>query len=368
MFRRVVVFFPVAILLWLTAGLAVSQQVRRLPEVLPASEAFPVRQLGFVETPDGRFLAPDGSILSEGEVLYESAEPLIPGPYGPETRLPGLPLEAPAPINPDRPPDARDGMFQKLTFSETWLMDGSEDDSFGMNEVELKTVLAVPIPSRDFPLIITPGFAVRYLEGPRASDLPPRVYDAYTQFRWFRRYTPRWASDLAVAPGIYSDFEQGGDEGLRITGHGAALFDWTPTTRIIFGVAYLDRDDLQVLPIGGIIWKPNPEWEFKIAAPRPEIARRVYWSGFTGDRVQDWLYLAGELGGGTWAIEREGGAVDRFTYRDFRAMLGIRRKAIGTLDGWLEVGYVFGREIEYESDTPDVSPSDTILVRAGLTY
>ncbi|NLY01014.1 MAG: hypothetical protein GXY83_33405 [Rhodopirellula sp.] len=330
----------IAILLWQSAGLVEGQQVRHLPEVLPASEAFAEHQIDFLEAPDLQ------------------SDPFLPQQW----------LEPASPANPDRPPDARDGMFQKLTFRDTWLAGIGGDDSFGINDVELSTVLALPIPSRDFPLVVTPGFAVRYLDGPQVSDLPSRVYDAYTQFRWFRRYTPRWASDLAVSPGVYSDFEMGNDEALRITGHGIAIFDWTPTTRLAFGVAYLDRDDLRMLPAGGLIWKPNDEWEFRLVAPRPEIARRVYWSGFTGDRVQDWLYVAGEYGGGTWAIRRADGEPDTFTYSDFRALLGIQRKAIGSLDGLVEVGYVFGREIEYASPTADVKPSDTILLRAGLTY
>jgi hypothetical protein len=174
--------------------------------------------------------------------------------------------------------------------------------------------------------------------------------------------------DLAVAPGVYSDFEQDVDEALRITGHGAALYDWTPTTRLMLGVAYLDREDVSVLPIGGVIWKPNDQWEFKLVAPRPEIARRVYWFGQVGEKVKDWLYLTGEFGGDTWAIERAAGTPDIFTYRDYRVLLGLERKAIGSPDGWIEIGYVFGREIEYDSPTPDVSPPDTVLLRAGVTW
>ncbi|NUQ63684.1 MAG: hypothetical protein HUU20_14500 [Pirellulales bacterium] len=370
MIDRRAVLLSIALASWPFAGHVGGQQVRHLPEVLPPSEAYAGQQLEFVESPDGRVLAPIVP-AQPGGVIYEPAQPLIAAPLepgAPATETPRLSLEPAPPPNPDRPPDARDGMFQKLTFSETWLAGGQGADALGMNDLELKMVLALPVPSRTFPMVITPGFVAHYLEGPRVSDLPPRVYEAYTQFRWFRRYTPRWASDLAVSPGLFTDFERGSDDALRITGHGAAIFDWTATTRIVFGVGYLDRENLGVLPIGGVIWKPNPDWEFKLVAPRPEIGRRVYWSGFVGDRIQDWLYVAGEFGGGTWAIVRADGTPDTFTYDDYRALLGLKRKAIGTPDGWVEIGYIFGRQIEYQSGTPEVEPSDTVLVRAGVTY
>ena len=63
-----------------------------------------------------------------------------------------------------------------------------------------------------------------------------------------------------------------------------------------------------------------------------------------------------------------GVAVDRFDYTDFRVVLGLERKVIGGLDGRLEVGYVFGREIRYASRTRGLDPADTVMVRGGVTY
>jgi hypothetical protein len=366
MVRRTPVLLVVLLFAWQWTAAACGQ-VYHLPPVMPLNQAIPERQLEFYPAPDGGVLMPGTPFVPEESPADPALGPSMPFALQSGAGPPELPLAVPPP-DPDRPPDARDGMFQKLTFQSTWLGGGSGDDAFGMTDLELKTVLALPIPSRKFPLIVTPGFTTHYLDGPRVSDLPPRVYDAYVQFRWFRRFTPRLATDLAVTPGVYSDFEYSRDDALRITGHAAAVYDWTPTTRLVLGVAYLDREDIGVLPIGGVIWKPNDQWEFKLVAPRPEIARRVYWFGQYGEQVKDWLYVAGEFGGGTWAIERADGRPDTFTYRDFRALLGLERKAIGNLDAWIEVGYVFGREIEYDSRTPDVSPSDTFLLRAGVTY
>jgi hypothetical protein len=301
-----------------------------------------------------------------------------PGPYpGQTVSYPGSSTDLLRPVlesaeaeNPDLPPDARDGVFQKLLFDATWL-DSGTDHGFGVTDLELETVLALPVPSRQWPMTVTPAFAVRYLDGPAASDLPPRVYDAAVEFRWRRRLVPRlprWAVDLAVSPGVFSDFRQGADEALRIPGHAIGVFIWTPQTKLLLGVAYLDREDVGLLPVGGVIWTPREDLEFELAVPRPRIACRIDWPHACPDGAEDWVYLAGEFGGGSWAIRRADRTNDVFAYRDYRLILGLERKAVGRLDARLEIGYVFGRQIEYASSTPDVKPSDTVMLRAGLTY
>ncbi len=317
----------------LCAG-SVSAQVVRLPAVLPSEES-----------PAGRLVShPDSS----AELLQAPGEADLPAQF-------------------ERPPDARPGVFQKLIFDAAWLAPGG-GDGFGMTDLELKAVLAFPFPSRGSPLIVTPGFAVHYLDGPAGGDLPPRVYDAYAQFRWMHRVSPRLGIDLAVTPGVFSDFEQSTDEAIRIAGHGVAMLNWTPRLKAVLGAAYLDREDIDVLPIGGLIWTPHDDLKLELVFPRPRIARRIYWSGVYSDDTEDWIFIAGELGGDAWAIARANGDNDVFNYRDFRITLGVEHKSIRGLDGRIEAGYVFGRKIQYASATPDIEPTSTVMLRAGVTY
>jgi len=324
----------------LLSAAGLQAQVVRLPAVMPPSEQYLGRGVSH----------PDSSIERP--------------PFG---RCPQPIPDFVEPENPDRPPDARDGVFQKLIFDSTWLDSGS-DQGFGIVELELKTVLGLPYPSRRSPLVVTPGFAVHYLEGPVGSDLPSRVYDATVEFRWWKRFTPRFGIDFALTPGVFSDFEQGNDEALRFPGHVVARYEWTPRADVILGAAYLDREDVNVLPICGLTWRPSDDLTLDLVFPHPRIARRVYWAGACTEEVQDWAYVGGEFGGGTWAIRRAAGADDVLTYRDFRVILGLERKALGGLDARLEIAYVFSREIQYASDLPDVEPSDTVMLRAGFTY
>jgi hypothetical protein len=309
-------------------------EVIPLPPVAPPAEPYP------------------GRLASHAGALVEVPDPVVESVFQPE--------------NPDRPPDARDGMFQKLIFNSTWL-DSGGNEGMGISELELKTVLGLPIPSRRSPLILTPTFSVDYLDEPVGADLPPRVYEASVQFRWWKRFTPRFGIDFALTPGVYSDFQQSTDEAFRIPGHVVARFEWTPSVHFVLGAAYLDRPDLDVIPIGGIVWIPHEDLKLDLVFPYPRIARRVYWLGAFAEEVQHWAYVAGEFGTKTWAIHRAGTG-DVLTSSDCRLLLGLQRKALHGLDVKLEVGYVFSRELRFASGAADIDPADTVMLRLGLTY
>ncbi|MBN1589130.1 MAG: hypothetical protein JW888_06425 [Pirellulales bacterium] len=268
----------------------------------------------------------------------------------------------------DRPIDARNGFFQEFYFDNTWLCGGTAPHHLGEYQGEIRGKFALPLPNRRHPLLLMPGFAVHYLEGPKGAELPPRLYDAYLQFRWLHKLSSRWSADLSVTPGLYSDFEQNSDEALRISGHFGAMWDWTPTAKIALGVAYLDRQDYRVLPFAGLVWEPSPDLLFELMVPRPKIARRVYWYGAMTEEVQDWVYLAGELGGGSWAIRRNDDTDDVATYSDLRLVLGLEHKVLFGLDYYVEMAYLFARKLKFESAMPELVPSDTIMLRAGMTY
>ncbi|MEN6407281.1 MAG: hypothetical protein ABFC77_12515 [Thermoguttaceae bacterium] len=264
------------------------------------------------------------------------------------------------------PSDVRDGVFQKVLFDATWLAAG-KSNGLGINDLELQTIFAVPCPKRESPLVMTPGFGVQYLQSPKNVDLPPRLYTSYLDFRWLSQVTPTVGLDLAITPGVYSDFEQSSDKAFRWTGHAAAAWTWTDNVKVVLGAAYLDRPDCGVLPIGGVIWTPSEDVKFDLVFPHPRISRRI-GGGSAADVSQDWVYVAGEFAGDAWAIRRSDGTDDQVVLSDYRLIVGVERKVRGGLSARVEAGYVFGRRIRYSSDTPEDWPADTVLLRGGLTY
>jgi hypothetical protein len=303
---------------------------------------------------------------------------------GPAVQLTALPPQFAEPIIlpderlfEDKSPEQRDGIFQKLDFSATWLAKPAADD-LGQWDFGIYAVYGFPLCTRESPLLVTPSFQTTLFDGPNTPDLPARVYDAEIQFRHLRKLTQRIAMDVAVSPGMHTDFEIDNGNAFRITGRGLAIYEWSDDTKLLLGAAYLDRYDVSILPIGGIIYVPNDDWRFEIVAPTPRIAYRMCNFGAVCDYYDPcaaphkgnevWVYTAGEFGGGLWSIRRESGENDLVAIRDYRVRLGVEFKSLDCISSRLEVGYVFGRVVEYRSATPDYDPGDTVMLRYGASY
>jgi hypothetical protein len=170
---------------------------------------------------------------------------------------------------------------------------------------------------------------------------------------------------LAIEPGVHSDFEKGDADEFRLPGHGLAIMDWTPTRKVVVGVLYLDREDVNFLPAGGLILSPNENVQLDLVFPKPKMAYRFRADG----QFEWWNYVAAEFGGGPYSIRRTSGIQDVIIWRDYRLYYGVERKVAGGLNSRFEVGYVFGRRIEFiHSGEPDFEPEGTLLLRAGVSY
>ncbi len=306
------------------------------------------------------------------EPLYlDELEPPAP----PEIRVAGLTENTIAPMNevlaepqPQLPPGARDGVFQKIYFTGTWLPPlSNEPDSLGFGDLETGVVFGFPMLRRDTPLLVTPQFGVHLLDNAGSLDIPTTLYDASVEFRHLRKFgAGPWAMDAAVNVGYYSDYEQGSGDALRVSGRGIGVYESSPTTKWLLGVAYLNRAGASVLPIAGVIFEPRPGVRVEGIFPRPRL---LYRTAASVENDERWVYLGGEFGGGVWSITRPStGDLDLLNYSDWRVLAGYERKVIGGLSRRFEIGYVFKRELEFDSATPDATLDDTLFVRTGLTY
>lgn len=269
---------------------------------------------------------------------------------------------------PELPPGTRDGIFQKLLLTGTYLpqLDG---DSLGWGDLEAGIVLGFPFLRRDTPLLITPRYGVHYLDGAANFDLPDQLFDASVEFRHLRKFGDGpWAMDVAVTLGHYSDYESDDADAFRVTGRGLVVYETSPLVKWVAGVAYLNRAGASVLPLGGVIYEPTPEVSYELVFPRP----RLWWLLPGSNRQlgdERWVFLGGEFGGGVWSIERPSTQMqDLMTYRDFRVLVGYQRKLASGITSTFEFGYVFGRELEFSSMSPDVSLDDSMFARLGLQF
>lgn len=269
---------------------------------------------------------------------------------------------------PSLPPGTRDGVFQKLLLTGTYLPQ-LDSDSLGWGDLEAAVVLGFPFLRRDTPLIITPRYGVHYLDGAANFDLPDKLFDASIEFRHLRKFGDGpWAMDAAVTLGHYSDYESDDADAFRVSGRGLAVYESSPQAKWVGGVAYLNRAGATILPVAGVIYEPYPDVSYELILPRP----RFWWLLPGSDRQtgdERWVFVGGEFGGGVWSIVRPAtGMQDLLSYRDFRVVLGYQHKLPSGMSATAEFGYVFGRELEFSSPSPDVSLDDSMFARLGLQF
>jgi hypothetical protein len=148
-----------------------------------------------------------------------------------------------------------------------------------------------------------------------------------------------------------------------------AVYEPDENWQWVFGAIAIGRSDLPVVPAVGVIWNPTPDLKIDLTFPKPKISSLI---GQTDSR-QQWCYAGMAIGGGTWAYERADQTNDQLTYRDWRVVVGWEslptpvagsRFTMGRKLG-VEIGYVFSRDLQFSSDSPDTSLSDAVTL--GIT-
>jgi hypothetical protein len=266
--------------------------------------------------------------------------------------------------------------LQELSFEHTYLYgDHADPSDLEINRAELSSTFAIPMfYNIETPLLITPGFAANWLEGPISGmptpptsggpDLPPRLYDAYLDLAWYPRITESIGAELGARTGVWSDFQDVNSDSIRLLGRALASVALTPNMDVLFGAVYLDRVDVKLLPAGGVYYRPTPEWDMYLVFPNPKVRR---FMTAIGNSKWYW-YLAGEYGGGSWTVERQV-RNDRIDINDIRVSGGLEFETQSFIRGHIEVGYVFDREVIFVSrDPPIFQPDDTFMIRGGIDF
>lgn len=257
-------------------------------------------------------------------------------------------------------------------FEYLW-MPGNASKELGIHHWELSGTFAFPfLWNTQSPLLVTPGFGMWFWNGPDSPhDMPTRTYDAFLEGAWNPQVNQWLGGELSFRIGVYSDFKKVTFEALRYQGKGMAVLTLNQAFQCKFGVWYLDRNRVKLLPAGGVIWTPNSDVRFEILFPNPRLTQRLTTWGTT----EWWWYVRGEYGGGAWEFTRDpasvgGNLVDHVDYNDLEAALGLEFKALSGLSGHIEAGIAFDRELFYTSRNPDAffRPNPAFLLRAGITY
>jgi hypothetical protein len=206
---------------------------------------------------------------------------------------------------------------------------------------------------------------VDYFNAAPGIDIPSELFETGVSFYYRKPFNDRWSAMAVIKPSVRSDFTTS-DEAFRIFGLAMMTWDCVPNNlSLSFGVVYLDRADLSLLPAAGLTWTPKPKSRLDIRFPESRLAWRLAKNGC---HSETWSYVSAGLGGNTWAVTRASGQTDELSLRDYRTSIGFEHIVDGGGGWFIEAGYSFSRQIEYQSTQTEVGLSDGVLFQAGWRY
>jgi len=258
------------------------------------------------------------------------------------------------------PKDQR-GLRMGETSATTTVLPSTGDDGFFFSTLDLRTSIW---PARLPVFKVSPRVGLHLTDSPAGIDVPSFLFDTGIDVSLGIPLSQNLTVLTSVGPSLFTDGENLSSSAFRMNAMAIGFYKWSDTLRLAFGFVYLDREDISALPVAGVIYEPSERVKLELVFPRPKLAYRLT----ARENREHWCYLAGEFGGNSWAVERSNGTDDVLTYRDLRLIGGIEQKNPGSLRWLMEAGFVFNREIEYESGIGKFKPSSTGLVRGGLTF
>ncbi len=158
-----------------------------------------------------------------------------------------------------------------------------------------------------------------------------------------------------------TDFKGNAGQGLHYPAHAVGYLGVGSSIDLVFGVDYVDLGSIKILPVGGVIWKPNAAMRFEAVFPRPRALFQL------SDNYR--AYISGQLGGGSWSIERADTFDDDLaTYRDLRVCIGLEHREEHGRWSAIEAGYLFNRRLEYSSGLGNMPLPDAAIIRLVTRY
>lgn len=222
------------------------------------------------------------------------------------------------------------------------------------------------------------GFNIHWWSGPTGNgvgfvpDLPPRVYDLYLDLIWRQSWADGISSEVRFQPGLYTDFRTTPPDSFRVPGHAIGVVRLGDGLQLAAGVMHLQRNDIKLLPVGGLLWQPTSRWQVQLLFPEPKISFQLDDEGTRS------VYIRGEYGGGRWTYKDEREQSDRVEYSDFRVAVGFEvlpKVALPLISklrmpdrSYIEVGYVFERRILFTNGLPQNQPPDGWMISLGHAW
>jgi hypothetical protein len=283
-------------------------------------------------------------------------------PQFPSDQRPPLIPQAPYIVPPTAPLATEEEVgwiaFDQWRFNAGVLHDSPE--GLGITDIGSTTIFKTGIPG----VTISPQFGSHWFGSTSINNIPDSTYDLSVEVTGGIPLSDNWILAGGISPGVFTDFQGSGGDLVRIPFRALAFYKWSDTLKLGAGVLYLDRPDVNILPLVGLTYIPNDHFNAELWFPRPKVSWRYLKHG----DLERWVYVVGEFGGGAWNIERDDGTNDQFAYRDYRMMVGFEQRVEDGFNWFAEGGVIFGRKVSFNRFDEEIDLDKTVGLQFGLKY
>ncbi|MEQ9407302.1 MAG: hypothetical protein RIK87_06225 [Fuerstiella sp.] len=213
----------------------------------------------------------------------------------------------------------------------------------------------------------TNQFRLRNWEGPDGvtpgAGLPGKAFRFGVDLELETPQAGPVSLSLGINPSINTDLDASpGSASFQLDGRGMFIFQLDQSWSLVLGAAFWDRVDDRVIPYGGLVYRDDL-WEWRIMYPESTIS--LFLGNGAGGSM--WMYVRAEYRVEGYEIRTTTGT-DEVELEDYRALLGIRTDN-GTSSWFIEGGWVFDRNVEYDSPVnASFEPDTGFIVRTGWRY
>ncbi|GFO69133.1 hypothetical protein GMLC_27120 [Geomonas limicola] len=245
-----------------------------------------------------------------------------------------------------------------------WPKSDSRDagGQVGLGEFRVKLGRSIKIERR---FRFTPELSYTQVEvsAPAAARLPGSLYSTTLGLRLDHQLDQSLGYSAFIAPSIAGDYRAIGSDDVRVRLGVIGRFVSSQRLTLLAGLLYTPGYHvLPVLPIIGLVYRPDERWTISIAAPRPSVSYAV--------TPELKLNLNGEYNGTEYQLHQDSLGARVVRYRDFRFTGGAEWNLADRLTGEVAAGYAFYRKfLFYEqigAGHPDLSIDNGPFARASL--
>ncbi len=172
---------------------------------------------------------------------------------------------------------------------------------------------------------------------------------------YWHSFGGQWKFWAGVDPGLFTDFKNISEDDFTVSALAVASYEWRPEWSFSFG-GYYSRDlgDDKLLPVLGVIWRPNRHWNVSATFPRFRVA-------YAPD--EKWNFdLTLRPGGSGWNIRAANGQDRNLQYESWRVALGAERlistDLLGKIYGFAEVGADFAQKLKLKDGNTEFAATD----------